>query len=85
MNKKPEYSISPSSSRVEILEVLTKLEADAADLAREHAYQAFFTKDEEQSRLAAEYEGKREILHSLVWAFGGTAETDGCEPKVDIY
>lgn len=79
-----EYALSPSSSRADILDVLQKLVKDARQAAMEAAYANFVCPDADKAREAAEFEGMRKILNSLEWAFGGTAENEGCDPKVGI-
>lgn len=81
----PKYKLTPRSTVPEIVDVMKKLRDEAKCESETHAAKAFFGADKTDAYVAHEYEGKREMLSSLIWALGGMAEEDGCEGEVDIH
>jgi len=84
ISKFNEYTLSPGSSRIEILDVLKKLEIDAREGAKEALLDNFECKEKEKLIDAARFHGMSMLAHRLQWALSGTAQEEGCAPKVDV-
>lgn len=79
-----EYEFSRDSCTDTILDTLRNLERDALAASQKCAYGWLINKDEDDFRKAMAYEGSREILARLIWAFGGESEANGFKPTVYI-
>jgi len=80
-----EYLLSPSSTRMDLMNVLEHLRDDAKDKATPLAM--FHTQhgDEGRRSQAMYYFGQMDLIATLIWALDGTAIRDGIEnPTVSI-